>query len=153
MIVKLSFYWKKALLLGYGLCTAFTMSLVMCWSSHTLLTLGLLEEVVAPVGQVEHSKDCRKCDAADDINFLGPWRELVEPGLEEVVISLRLHVDLTVVKLVHHGVMCSLTPTGWGWRRRRRTIISPHHGLLETNMKLKCGQSTAKEIKMYYTYH
>ena len=38
---------------------------------QALLTLSLLHEIVAPVGQIEHGKDGGKRHSTDDIDFLG----------------------------------------------------------------------------------
>ena len=44
-------------------------------------SLALLEEVVTPVAEVEHGEDGGEDDARDDVDLLGPRRELVQPGL------------------------------------------------------------------------
>lgn len=62
-----------------------------------LLTLCLLQQVITPVGHVEDGKDGWEDDPGDDVNLLGAGGELVEPGLEEVSLLLRLHVDLALV--------------------------------------------------------
>ena len=47
-------------------------------------TLALLQEVVTPVAQVEHGKYGWENYSRDDIDFLCPGWELVEPGLGDV---------------------------------------------------------------------
>ncbi len=64
-------------------------------------TLRLLQEVVAPVAEVEDREDGREDHPGDDVDLLRPRGELVQPGLQEVVaLPLRLYVDLARVELV-----------------------------------------------------
>ena len=75
------------------------------WASSDLgLTLGLLQQIVTPVGEVEDGEDGGEDDARDHVDLLRPRGELGQPGLQEVeVLLLRLvHVDLALVQLVHH---------------------------------------------------
>ena len=100
----------------------------------------LLKKVVAPVGQVKHGEDSGKGDAADDVDLLGPGRELVKPRLQEVVVPFRLHVDLTMVQLAHQPRVVLgqsiLRVTGYGWRWRRRRAAASKHRLLEAGKRV-----------------
>ena len=87
---------------------------------HHLLTLCLLQQIVTPVGHVEYGKDGGKDDSGDDVDLLGPGGELVEPGLEEVPLFLRLHVDLALVQLRggHHHVVARTPHQGLQMKER-----------------------------------
>ena len=112
----------------------------------SLLTLSFLQQIVAPVRQVKHGENGGKCHTANDINFLGSWRKLVQPNLKKVIVSLWLHVDFTVMQFVHlrtsygtathgtnaHGAShCSARRSSGRRGRRRGSVWSPHHGLLK----------------------
>ena len=64
----------------------------------------LLQKVVTPVTEVEHGEDGWEDDARDDVDFLCPGGELVEPSLEKVLAlapAPELHVDLALMQLAH----------------------------------------------------
>ena len=68
--------------------------LVLLGSSRTL---RFLEQIVAPVRQVEHSKNGRESDPGNNIDFLCPGWKLVEPDLQKIVVLFWLHMNLTLV--------------------------------------------------------
>ena len=68
--------------------------LVLLGSSRAL---GFLEQIVAPVRQVEHSKNGRESAPGNNIDFLCPGWKLVEPDLQKIVVLFWLHMNLTLV--------------------------------------------------------
>ena len=68
--------------------------LVLLGSSRTL---RFLEQIVAPVRQVEHSKNGWESDPGNNIYFLCPGWKLVEPHLQKIVMLFWLHMNLTMV--------------------------------------------------------
>ena len=94
------------------------------------LTLRLLQQVVTPVGHVEDGEDGWEDDPGYDVDLLGPRGELVEPGLEEVPLLLRLEVDLARVQLVgvHQHVL------GADGRSARRGPRAAHQRLLQSTV-------------------
>lgn len=50
--------------------------------------MGLLHEIVTPVGQVEASENGGKYDSRQDVDFFGPRWELVQPENRYFDVSL-----------------------------------------------------------------
>lgn len=74
-----------------------------------------MQEVVAPVAEVEDGENGGKDDPRDDVDLLGAGGEPVEPRLQEVVVPLLrlVHDDLAGVQLrarvQHHLVAARAT--------------------------------------------
>lgn len=86
--------------------------------------MSLLQKVVAPVGQVEHSEDGRESHSTDHIYLLSPGGEFVQPHLQEVVVLLRLHVDLAMMQFAHQRVVVPWRATGVAGDWGRRAVSS-----------------------------
>ena len=75
-----------------------------------------MQEVVAPVAEVENGEDCGKDDPRYDVDLLGAGGKPVEPGLQEVVVPLLrlVHDDFAGVQLrarVQHHLVAAPTAT------------------------------------------
>ena len=74
-----------------------------------------MQEVVAPVAEVEDGENGGKDDPRDDVDLLGAGGKPVKPRLQEVVVPLLrlVHDDLAGVQLrarVQHHLVAACTP-------------------------------------------
>lgn len=72
----------------------------------------LTKEVGAPVNYIEEGEDEREGDPRDDINPFAPAGELGKPGSTAASRWLRVHVDLTLPRLVQ-GETVPMGPHQW----------------------------------------